>query len=126
MTKTAIPTATRAPRGTKAVAEAFLTAVGEIPEAQRADVTKAAFALIRDRLKEARGKAKSAKDKQKAKGPEAPIQSKVVAPRKAAAKKAVASAKAEKSPAKRGKAPRAKASESASTPLDETTKPAIA
>jgi hypothetical protein len=123
MAKTVIPTSARAPRGTKVVAEAFLTAVDEIPEPQRADVVKAALALIRDRLKEGRDKAKSAKEKQKAKGPKAPIPSKTVAPPKAAAKKAVASAKAKKSPAKGGKAAQRKASHSASTPSDETTKP---
>src|ERR1700692_208744 len=75
MAKTATPTAARAPRGTKIVAEAFLTAVDEIPEPQRADVVKAALALIRDRLKEGRDKAKSAKEKQKAKSSKAPIPS---------------------------------------------------
>ena len=61
MAKTATAT-TRAPRGTKIVAEAFFTAVNEIPEPQQAGVVKAALALIRDRLKEARDKAKLAKD----------------------------------------------------------------
>ena len=78
MAKTATATA-RAPRGTKIVAEAFLAAVDEIPEPQRADVVKAALALIRDRLKETRDKAKLAKEKQKAKAAKAPIPSKAVA-----------------------------------------------
>jgi hypothetical protein len=124
--KTATPT-TRAPRGTKIVAEAFFTAVDQIPELQRADVVKAALALIRDRLKESRDKAKLAKEKQKAKGQRAPVPTKAVAPPKAAARKPVASANVKKPPAKatakRGKAPPLKAPEPASTPSDETTMP---
>jgi hypothetical protein len=126
MVKTVTATSARAPHGTKVVAEACLSAVDEIPEPQRADVVTAALALIRDRLREARDKAKSAKEKQKAKGPKAPIPSKTVAPPKAAAKKAAASAKVEKSPAERGKAPQTKAPRSASTLSDEARKPTIA
>ena len=37
----------------KTVAQAFLTAVNDMPEPQRAEVAKAALALIRDRLKDA-------------------------------------------------------------------------
>jgi hypothetical protein len=57
---------TRAPRGTKILAQAFLAAAGEIPELQRDSVVKAALALIRDKLKETRAKAKI--DKQKHSG----------------------------------------------------------
>jgi hypothetical protein len=46
--------------------------LAEIPEPQRADVTKAALTMIRDRLKDAHNKAKLAKDKQKTAGKKAP------------------------------------------------------
>jgi hypothetical protein len=42
--------AARVPRGTKIVAKAFFAAAGEIPEPQRAEVLKAALAVIRDEL----------------------------------------------------------------------------
>src|SRR5271165_7261831 len=42
---------TRAPRGTKILAKAFFAAAEEGPEPQRADVIKAALALIREELK---------------------------------------------------------------------------
>jgi phytoene/squalene synthetase len=89
-------TRTRAPRGTKTVAEAFFTAINEIPEPQRADVTKAALTMIRDRLKDARDKAKLARDKykkagKKAAGPKAAGQPKAAA--KSASKAPVTAAK---------------------------------
>ena len=69
MAKSAAAT-TRAPRGTKIVAQAFFSAADEIPEARRAEVVRAALALIREQLKDARGKAKSARGKPAgAKGP---------------------------------------------------------
>jgi len=55
--------ASRAPRGTRTVAQAFFQAVEEIPEDRRADVVKAALSLIRDQIKEAREKARAAKQK---------------------------------------------------------------
>jgi hypothetical protein len=55
--------AARVPRGTKIVAKAFFAAADEIPEPQRAEVLKAALALIRDELKAAREKAAIAKAK---------------------------------------------------------------
>jgi hypothetical protein len=55
--------AARAPRGTRTVAQAFFQAVEEIPVDRRADVTKAALSLIRDQIKEAREKARAAKQK---------------------------------------------------------------
>ena len=127
MAKTATAT-TRAPRGTKIVAEAFLAAANEIPEPQRADVVKAALALIGDRLKAARDKAKLAKGKQKANVAKEPLPSKAVARAKVATKKAVAPAQAKNPPVKaqrvkRGKASQTKASEPASKPADEATKP---
>jgi hypothetical protein len=59
--------ATRAPRGTKILAKAFFAAADEIPEPQRAEVVKAALAVIRDELKTAREKAAVAKAKAKGK-----------------------------------------------------------
>jgi hypothetical protein len=58
--------ATRAPRGTKILAKAFFAAADEIPAPQRAEVVKAALALIRDELKAAREKVVAAKAKAKA------------------------------------------------------------
>ena len=55
--------AARAPRGTRTVAQAFFQAVDEIPEDCRAEVVKAALGLIRDQIKEAREKARAAKQK---------------------------------------------------------------
>jgi hypothetical protein len=64
---------TRAPRGTKILAKAFFDAADEIPDSQRAEVVKAALALIRDELKAAREKvaAANAKAKKKAGKPSA-------------------------------------------------------
>jgi uncharacterized protein YPO0396 len=59
--------ATRVPRGTKILAKAFFAAADEIPEPQRAEVVKAALALIRDELKAAREKVTVAKAKAKEK-----------------------------------------------------------
>ena len=56
--------AARAPRGTRTVAQAFFQAVDEIPEDRRAEVVKAALGLIRDQFKEAREKARAARQKQ--------------------------------------------------------------
>ena len=53
--------ATRVPRGTKILTKAFFAAADEIPEPQRAEVVKAALALIRDELKAAREKVAAAK-----------------------------------------------------------------
>src|SRR3954468_10501192 len=55
----------RAPRGTRVLTQAFFSAAEEIPEGQRDAVVKAAFASIRDTLKETREKAKAAKAKTK-------------------------------------------------------------
>jgi hypothetical protein len=120
-------TSIRAPRGTKVVAEAFFTALNEIPEPQRADVVKAALALIRDRLKDARGKAKLAKGKQKAKGAKAPAPSRTAGDPKAARKQTTVPAKAKQAGAtaavKRRKAPQMKASEPEPTPSGDTATP---
>jgi hypothetical protein len=133
MAQTATVTA-RAPRGTKAVVAAFFTAVDEIPQVQRADVIKAALTMIRDRLKDARDKAKLAKSKPTPKRAKAPEPGNAVtrpkAAVKAATKKAAAPAKPPKAPektvAKRGKVarpPRVKAAEPASSPSGETITP---
>jgi hypothetical protein len=58
--------ATRAPRGTKILAQAFFEAADGIPEPQRAAVVKAALAAIRDQLKDTLAKAKVTKAKTKA------------------------------------------------------------
>jgi hypothetical protein len=96
----------RAPRGTRIVAKAFFAAVDEIPEQNRAEVVKAALALIRDELKTSREKVATAKAKAKGKNAKVPATSgrKAAAAPKApvrAVKKA-ASAK-RKSPAKRAR-----------------------
>ena len=98
--------ATRAPHGTKILAKAFFTAADEVPEPQRADVIKAALALIREELKTRREKAAVAKAKAKEKGGKAPATtgrkaavvtkapSKAKAPAKAVQKAGSVSAKA--------------------------------
>ncbi len=80
-------TATRAPRGTKPVSQAFFTALDALPEAQRAAVAKAAQVAIRDELKLRREKVKAAAAKVKARppAPKAATPRKAPAPRKAAA-----------------------------------------
>jgi hypothetical protein len=65
-------TATRAPRGTKPVSQAFFTALESIPEASRAAVAKAALAMIRDEVKVRKDKSKVAAAKAKAAKPAAP------------------------------------------------------
>ena len=61
----------RAPRGTKPVAQAFLSALDTVPEASRSSVAKAAQAMIRDELKNRRDKLKAATAKDKARRPAA-------------------------------------------------------
>src|SRR3978361_2379585 len=58
---------TRVPRGTKILTKGFFAAADDIPEPQRAEVVKAALALIRDELKAAREKVAVAKAKAKEK-----------------------------------------------------------
>ena len=53
---------TRAPRGAKPVAQAFLAALDSVPEAARSAVAKAAQVMIRDELKNRREKLKAADD----------------------------------------------------------------
>lgn len=53
----------RVPRGTKIVAKAFFAAAAEIPEAQRNEVIRAAFAMIRNQIKISREKVAVAKVK---------------------------------------------------------------
>lgn len=62
----------RAPRGTRIVAKAFFAAADEIPEQNRAEVVKAALALIRDELKTTREKVATAKAKAKGKTAKVP------------------------------------------------------
>jgi hypothetical protein len=62
-------TFTRALRGTKVLTQAFFIGAGEIPEAQRAAVVKAALIAIRDEIKASREKAAIAKTKAKGRTP---------------------------------------------------------
>jgi hypothetical protein len=78
--------ATRAPRGTKILAQAFFSAADEIPDDRRDAVVKAALALIRDQLKDARDKSKVVKEKIKARGAKAPAKRKVAGRPKTTAK----------------------------------------
>lgn len=57
----------RAPRGTRQVTTAFFVALGDVPDAQRASVAKAAVSAIRDELKAQRDKAKAASVRAKTK-----------------------------------------------------------
>ncbi len=90
--------ATRAPRGTKPVSQAFFSALESIPEASRSAVAKAALTMIRDEMKMRKDKLKvtAAKEKEKEKArAAAPAPA---TPAKAAPAKA---AKAKAAPAKR-------------------------
>jgi hypothetical protein len=60
-------TASRAPRGTKTLKQAFFSAADSVPEAQRDGVIKAALAAIRDELKADKEKARASKARAKAK-----------------------------------------------------------
>jgi hypothetical protein len=51
------PDATRAPRGTRILAKAFFDAADEVPEPRRAEVIKAALAVIRDEIRTTRAQA---------------------------------------------------------------------
>ena len=64
-------TATRAPRGTKPVSQAFFTALAAVPEAARSAVAKAALAMIRDELKARQEKIKASAAREKARKPAA-------------------------------------------------------
>ena len=77
-------TATRAPRGTKPVMQAFFTALEAIPEASRAAVAKAAQTMIRDELKGRKEKMKAAAAKEKARKPAEPTKAAKPASAKAA------------------------------------------
>ena len=81
----AATTATRSPRGTKPVSQAFFSALESVPEASRSAVGKAALAMIRDEMKTRRDKIKAAAAKEKARTP-APVKatSAKAAPAKAA------------------------------------------
>jgi len=92
------PPSSRAPRGTKLLAQAFFAAADEIPEGQRDAVVKAALSAIRDTLKVNREKARATKAKAKGKAPAARgRKSSATAPRKAA--------KGRKAPVMRGRRP---------------------
>ena len=61
--------ATRLPRGTKPVTQAFFAALDSIPESSRPAVAKAAQAMIRDELKNRRDKQKALAAKEKSRQP---------------------------------------------------------
>ena len=106
-------TATRAPRGTKPVAQAFFTALDTIPEATRVAVSKAALVMIRDEMKVAKEKvkatavkAKAAAAKEKTKAATAkPATAKPVATKAATPVVKKAPVKAAKAPKTNGAAP---------------------
>jgi hypothetical protein len=64
-------TASRAPRGTKTLTQAFFSAADDIPADRRDAVVKAAVAAIRDTLKQASEKAKATRAKTKTSRPTA-------------------------------------------------------
>ena len=64
-------TATRAPRGSKPVSQAFFAALDSVPEASRAAVARAAQVMIRDELKLRREKLRASAAKEKARKPHA-------------------------------------------------------
>jgi len=69
----------RAPRGTKPVAQAFLSALDTVPEASRSVVAKAAQLMIRDELRNRRDKLKAATAKDKARRSAAPARTRKAA-----------------------------------------------
>ena len=79
---------TRAPRGTKPVAQAFFTALDTIPEVTRAAVAKSALMMIRDEMKTQKDKMKATAVKTKAAA--AKEKAKAVAAKPAKAAKPVA------------------------------------
>ena len=101
----AAATATRAPRGTKPVSQAFFTALESIPEMSRAAVAKAALTMIRDEMKTRKEKLKvaTAKEKEKARSaPPAPAAPAKTTSKAAPAKSAAKTAAAKPTSAKRG------------------------
>jgi hypothetical protein len=105
---------TRAPRGTKVLAQAFFSAADRIPEAQRAGVIKAALSAIRDQLKDVREKAKVAQVK--ARGAKGLANRKTAGRPKAAAGAPGTAAASAKAPRPRGRKP---ASTPPEKPMDE-------
>jgi hypothetical protein len=65
----AVTIATRAPRGTRPVSQAFFAALDAVPELARPAVAKAAQTMIRDELKARREKIKAIAAKEKARKP---------------------------------------------------------
>jgi hypothetical protein len=126
------PTASRAPRGTKILAQAFFAAADKIPQARRGEVVKAALAAIRDELKGARETTAAAKAKGRAATSKPPVatpsrkavgrpQNTAKAPKEAA----LTPVKTRKTSAKRGrkvmyKTARNGAVSAASSPIAET------
>jgi hypothetical protein len=103
---------TRAPRGTRIVAKAFLSAADKIPQARRDEVVKAALSLIREEIKTGKAKTKTTIPVQKAESVRSPFAPKKgrtkgskSAPTIAEAPKEVA-AKDSRTPKKTGKLPK--------------------
>ncbi len=95
----------RAPRGTKAVSQAFFAALDAVPEARRAEIAKAAQIAIRDELKlrRDRARAQATAAREKARKPAARTAkpaAKVAAAKPAAAKPAAAKSAAKPAAAK--------------------------
>jgi hypothetical protein len=95
--------ATRAPRGTKTLTQAFFSAAAGIPESQRDAVVKAALAAIRDQLKEDREKVKVAKAKAKVKATKTPSVVRPKPPAAAPKKQRVIAAKGKSAKSKPGR-----------------------
>ena len=115
----ATATISRAPRGTKVLAQAFCAAADNIPEAQRGAVVKAALALIRDDLKVTREKAAAAKTKAKGKSATATPEKKLGRPVGSKNKVEPVAAKATKVAAKPVKAKKAASKRVAQKPAPE-------
>ena len=104
MLKATTTAATRSPRGTKPVSQAFFSALETIPEASRPAVEKAALAMIRDEIKMRREKTKAAAAKEKARTP-APEKAAKPAAAKRTAKAAPPAVNGTEAPKRRGRKP---------------------
>jgi hypothetical protein len=109
--------ATRAPRGTKTLTQAFFSAAAGIPEIQRSVVVKAALAAIRDQLNEDRERVKATKAKAKLKTAKTPNTARPKVAATAPQKQRVIAAKGKSAKAKPG---RKAASQAASDAKSET------
>ena len=95
--------ATRAPRGTKTLTQAFFSAADGIPESQRGPVIKAALGAIRGQLKDDREKVKIAKAKATVKATKTPSTVRAKPAAAAPKKQRVIAAKGKSAKAKPGR-----------------------